>query len=191
MKIDSRVPTEVHHRYRYKNASFPTPGDFDVAGWMNAVTGDTHSENCKIEVDYVRLYGSTGNNLILIAENEYAQFSVNDDGGLYYRYPYFPYGYDQHDPMTGKTDGNILTFYPSQKPEKVWHWWTPHFQASNGFQFESYRMVCRLRIQGNVVVQAGIDFKDYQNNTHELGCSDWYFENNGNWQEVVFDTQNN
>lgn len=189
MQIDDRVPAEVHHRFKYKNTSYPLPGDIDIAGWMNAVTGDCQSQNCLIEVDYVRLFGRTGNQLQLLAENEYNQFSANNDGGLYLRYPFFPAGYDQHESMPGNTNSGILTIYPSQSPDKVWHWWTPHYQSFDGFHFDSYVMVCKLRIEGNVIVQAGIDFKDRQNVTHELGCSDWYFENGGTWQDVVFDTK--
>lgn len=187
--IDDRIPAEVHHRFKYKNTSNPTLADIDIAGWMNAVTGNIQSGNCRIEVDYMRLYGRIGNHLVLLAENEYSQFAAHDDGGLYLRYPFFPAGYDQHEPMPGSTDGDILTINPLQVPNKVWHWWTPHFQSNNGFHYDSYKMACRLRIQGNVIVQAGIDFKDQQNVTHELGCSDWYFENDETWQEVIFDSQ--
>ena len=187
-RFDDRVPSEVHHRFKYHNTSYPLSDDIDVAGWMNAITGENLLHDCKIEIDYVRLYGRTGNQVDLLAENEYFTFSSTIDGGLYLRYPYFPKGYDEHDPMPGNASEGVLTIYPLQTPDKVWHWWTPHHLSYSGFRYDSYVMVCRLRIQGNVIVQAGIDFKDRRNTTHELGCSDWHFENGGNWQEVVFDT---
>ncbi len=189
LKIDDRIPPEVHHHYAYKNISYPSATDIDITGWVIAATDNNILDDCKIEIDYVRLYGKSGDNWISLTENQYSTYSSTDDGGLYSRYPFFPSGYDQHDPMPGTTNGNILTIYPSQNSKKVWHWWTPHVVSPNGFNYAAYKMVCYLRITGHALVQAGIDFKDSYNNTHELGCSDWYFENGGNWQEVIFDSQ--
>jgi len=189
LKIDDRIPQEVHHHNAYRNINVPYSDDNDINGWVIALTDNNILDSCKIEVDYVRLYGRINDNLILFVENEYNTYSSLNDGGLYLRYPFFPPGYDQHDPMPGTVSNSILTFYPSQNIRKVWHWWTPHYISTNGFDYDSYRMECRLRIFGHALVQAGVDFRDENNHIHELGVSDWYFENNGAWQDVVFDTK--
>jgi len=100
------------------------------------------------------------------------------------------YGFDQHDPMPGTVLNSILKIQPGLHSDKVWHWWTPrYYQPQPPFQFDSYRTECRLRIVGHAVVQIGIDFRDATEAIHELGVSDWCFENSGQWQTLIFDSQ--
>lgn len=189
LKIDDRIPQEAHHHYAFRNINIPGSGDINIVGWVIAITDNNIIDTCKMEVDYVKLWGRIGDTLVLLAENEYNTYSPLNDGGLYLRYPFFPIGYDQHDSMPGNVSNGILTFYPSQNVKKVWHWWTPQYQSPVGFNYDSYKMICRIRIIGHALAQAGIDFKDGNNHIHELGVSDWYFENNGMWQDVIFDTK--
>ncbi|HEY5592776.1 MAG TPA: hypothetical protein VIK55_17375 [Paludibacter sp.] len=189
-ELDTRIPTEVAHRYGFVNTAVPSLNDIKVCGWMQAIIDTSYSGIGKVEVDYIKLYGFTGNNSTFLKENEYnTTYSPDNDGGLYYRFPFFPKG-DYHDRMPGNIKDGILTFYPSDSPKKVWHWWTPQFESANGFNFYSYKTVCRIRLTGPISVQAGIDFRDSsEKNIHELGVSEWYFENGGDWQIVTFDSK--
>ena len=186
--IDDRIPTEVHHRKGYLDTNLPASYHRVITGWVQALSDNNIIDSSKIDVDYLRLYGRIGNDSVLIDSKEYDSWNSNDDGGLYFRYPFFPEG-DEHTSMPAKSTNGVLTFYPSDKIDRVWHWWTGNKVNSGQFNFDSYKLICRLRIIGKAVVQAGIDFKTTENTINELGVSDWYFENNGEWQDVIFDTK--
>lgn len=188
-KIDERIPVEAAHHYGFFNTSVPSSEDISVAGWVVALSDNNIIDTSKIEVDYVRVFGFYGSDSTLLSNNEYNSYSPTNDGGLYYRYPFFPEGYDQHDAMPGTVSNGILSFYPSDNIRKVWHWWTPRYITSNDFNFDSYKMECRIRITGHAVAQVGIDFRNASEVVHELGVSDWYFENRGEWQTIFFDTR--
>jgi len=188
--IDDRIPAEVHHRYPYLNTQLPQANHVRITGWLQALTDNNIIGDSKIEVDYVRVYGRRGNDSVLLVSHEYDSYNSNDDGGLYLRYPFFPsQEFDDNDPMPGTVKDGILTFNPSDVQDKVWHWWSHWHQTPMIFDYDSYKMVCRIRISGHAVVQGGIDFRDAAEKTYELGVSEWYFENGGEWQEVVFDTR--
>lgn len=187
--IDDRIPAEVHHRYSYLNTHLPQANHVRITGWLQALTDNNIIGDSKIEVDYIRVYGRRGNDSVLLVSHEYDGYDPVQDGGLYLRYPFFPAGFDQHTSMPGTVKNGILTFYPSDVRDKVWHLWSHWHNTSTTFDYDSYKMVSRLRITGHAVVQGGIDFRDAAEKTYELGASEWYFENGGEWQEVVFDSQ--
>jgi hypothetical protein len=187
--IDDRIPAEVHHHTAYLNTSLPQPEHVKIAGWATAITDNNILNDSQIEIDFIKLYGRKNNQLTLLTANDYLSFDPENDGGLYYRYPFFPYTHDWHDPMPGSVSNGILTINTSQNRMKVWHWWTHTIDSPNGFDYDSYKLVCKMRITGHSMVQLGIDFKDQWWSIDELGVSDWHFHNNGQWQEVVFDTQ--
>lgn len=187
--VDDRIPAEVHHHYSYLNTHLPLANHVRITGWLQALTDYNIIGDSKIEVDYIRVYGRRGLDSVLLASHEYNNYDATNDGGLYLRYPFFPAGFDQHMPMPGTVKDGILTFYPSDVSKKVWHFWSKWNELPNTFNYESYKMVARIRINGHAVVQGGIDFRDAAEKTYELGVTDWYFENCGAWQEVVFDTK--
>jgi len=187
--VNDRIPVEVHHRYPFLDTTLPRPNHIRISGWMQALTDNYIIGDSKIEVDYIRVYGRRGNDSALLVSHEYDSYDPNEDGGLYLRYPFFPAGFDQHTPMPGTVKDGILTFNPSDVRDKVWHWWSHWHNTPTTFDYDSYKMVSRLRITGHAVVQGGIDFRDAAEKTYELGVSDWHFENGGEWQEVVFDTR--
>lgn len=189
LSTNDRIPQEAHHHKTYRNRNVPYPEDINVVGWVVALTDNNILDTCTIDVDYIKVFGRVGNNLTPLCSNDYTTYNPDDDGGLYLRYPFFPEGFDEHDPMPGTLSQGILTIYPSQNNKKAWHWWSDRFTSSGGFNYDSYRVECRLRITGHAVVQAGIDFRNASETVHELGVSDWYFENNGTWQDVVFDSK--
>jgi len=189
IQIDDRIPAEVHHRIGYKKTN-PGPDYKYVLGWMALITNNDIIDTSEIEVDYLKVYGRNNGNLTLLRSDDYNSFDTVNDGGLYSRYPFFPEGFDQHEPMPATTQAGILKFYPTQNIKKVWHWWNSNWYYLTT-SYDSYRLVCKIRIQGHSLVQGGIDFRqDYTNpnTTYELGVSNWYFENNGQWQDVVFDS---
>jgi len=189
IQIDDRIPAEVHHRIGYKTTN-PGPDYKYVLGWMALITNNDIIDTSEIEVDYLKVYGRNNGNLILLLSDDYNTFNTLNDGGLYSRYPFFPTGFDQHEPMPATTQAGILKFYPTQNIKKVWHWWNSNWNYLTT-SYDSYRLECRIRIQGHSLVQGGIDFRQTESNpnpTYELGVSNWYFENNGQWQDVVFDS---
>lgn len=185
---DDRIPSEVHHHNSYLNTFVPGPNDINVVGWAVALSDREIADSCKMEIDYIRIFGRLGTNLILLESQEYNAYDPGNDGGLYMRHPFFPEGYDEHDTMPGELSGGVLTLNVYQRPDKVWHWWTPRFYAAS-FSYDSYRVECRVRTTGHAVIQVGIDFRNAQDSVSELGVSDWAFENNGEWQTVVFDSE--
>ena len=122
-----------------------------------------------------------------MASNEYNTYIPGDDGGLFLRYPFFGIN-NQLEPMPGACTNSTLTIHPSDAIKRAWHWWTPSYEASDWSIYDGYKTECKLRIQGQVLAQAGIDFRAPNGDIHELGVSDWYFENGGEWQVVTFET---
>lgn len=192
--IDERIPIEVDHRYAYRNLKVPASIHTIITGWVQALADNNIIDSSRIDVDFIRLYGFNGkDSTLIIPPKEYDTYNPANDGGLYLRYPFFPPCCDEHPSMPGSilTPG-ILTFFPSENISKVWHWWTGNVTI-NPLTYDNYKVVCLLKITGHAVVQAGIDFKYLKDNkieTNELGVSDWYFEKNGAWQEVIFDSRN-
>jgi len=187
--VDDRIPAEVHHRYPYLNTKLPKANHVRITGWLQALTDNNIIGESKIEVDFIRVYGRKGNDSVLLVSHEYDNYNPNEDGGLYLRYPFFPAGFDQHSAMPGTVKNGILTFYPSDVRDRVWHWWSHWHNSPIAYNYDSYKMISRLRITGHALVQGGIDFRDAAEKTYELGVTDWYFENGGEWQEVVFDSK--
>lgn len=186
--VDDRIPAEVHHRYSYLNTQLPNANHIRITGWLQALSDNNTFGKSKIEVDYIRVYGRKGNDSVLLVSNEYSSYSSHEDGGLYQRYPFFPPGFDQYIPMPGTVTDGVLTFYPSDVRDMVWHWWSHWHNTPISFNYDSYKMISRIRITGHAVVQGGIDFRDAAEKTYELGVSGWYFEKGGEWQKVVFDS---
>lgn len=187
--IDDRIPPEVYHRKAYH--ILPPGSDYPyVCGWMALITNNDVLDTCEIWVDYLQLFGRKNGILYLLTSDDYNTFDTMNDGGLYTRYPFFPAGVYQHDPMPADVQGGVLVFHPTQHIKKIWHWWnsTWHYLTT---EYDSYRLECRIKITGHALVQGGIDFRQTASNpdpTWELGVSNWYFENNGDWQDVIFDS---
>lgn len=186
---DDRIPSEVHHHHAYRDNEVPYSYDNDIAGWIVALSDNNFLESSKVEIDFIRVYGLIGINQILLCEQNYNSYDPMNDGGLYLRYPFFPKGYDQHDPLPGNVSAGILTINTSDYRTRSPHLWSNHHFATNWSIYSGYRLHCRARITGHALIQGGIDFKDAANNIHELGVSDWYFHGNGQWQDVIFDTR--
>lgn len=189
VNIDDRIPSEVAHRYKYLDKGLIYNSGTSITGWAIAINDNNIIDTSKIEVKYIRLYVFKNNVSTLLDNKEYKGnkgFSSQNDGGLYYRFPFFPEG-DSHIDMPGTTNDSVLTFSPSSMPNKVWHWWTDR-KESNGFDYDAYKVECKFRMKGHALVQVGIDFK-VNDSIKELGVSDWYFEKNGEWQNAVFDTR--
>ncbi|GAB1402879.1 hypothetical protein MASR1M74_00570 [Lentimicrobium sp.] len=189
MTIDDRIPTEVHHHYAYRNLNVPLNEDVNVVGWLIALSDNNHLSPSTVEVDYIKVYGFQGSDSILLCSQEYNSYNPINDGGLYLRYPFFPPGYDIHAPMPANLNSGILSFSPSDNRLAVCHLWSDRYQLISSSQFDNYKVICRVRIDGHATNEAGIDFRDIYENVHEMGVSEWYFHNNGQWQEVIFDSR--
>ena len=158
----TRIPAEVHHRYAYHTTN-PGPNYPYISGWMALITNNDIIDTCIIQVDSLNVYGRKNSNLTLLLSENYNSFDTVNDGGLYSRYPFFPMGFDQHNPMPASTHGDTLIFYPTKNIKKIWHWWNSSWYPLTT-EFDSYRLVCRMKIQGHALAQGGIDFRqDYTN----------------------------
>lgn len=186
---DDRIPPEAHHHQAYLNTDVPMPGDINLAGWIIAMSDNNYQEESKVEIDFIRVYGFNGNDSTLLCSQNYNTYDPVNDGGLYLRYPFFPPGHDEHSPLPASITNGVLSFFASDHRKSVPHLWTQKYAQPNGFAFDGYKLHCKARITGHAVIQAGIDFRNASNTVHELGVSSWYFHNNGQWQDVIFDSR--
>ena len=188
LKIDDRVPVEAHHHTGRTNLNGPPSDKEYLTGWIVVLSDNTTPNNSIVEMDYLRVYGWSNNDWHLIASEDYDYFTSPDKGKLFIRYPFFPEGFDGTGPMSGSANNGILTFAPSTERRSVWHLWTPQTFSAHG-TYDGFKVVARLRILGEASAQVGLDFKDLQYNTFELGVSDWSFGHTSEWQEVVYDSR--
>jgi len=189
--IDDRIPPEVAHRYFYKNA-FPSNDHHNLTAWVQVLTDNNCIDTCQVDVDYLKVSGRKSGILTTLVEDDYNTFNQNGDGGLFLRYPFFPPGdYHEH-PFPDTLNGGIMTFYPTNNIKRVWHWWNSQpANVSDITQYDSYRVECRMKIKGHALAQVGLDFINPSDNHYELGTGNWVFENPGEWQDVIFDSQDN
>ncbi len=188
LKIDDRVPVEAHHHAGHTNIYGPPVNKEYLTGWIAMVSDNTTPNTSIVEIDYLRVYGWSDNDWHLISTEDYDYFSSPEKGKLYVRYPFFPRDFDGTGPMSGIANNGILTFSPSDERRSVWHLWTPQTYSAHGV-YDGYKVVARLRILGEAAAQVGLDFKNLQGTTFELGVSDWYFGHTAEWQDVVFDSR--
>jgi hypothetical protein len=187
---DDRIPNEAPHHKSFRNTKVPYATDNKILGWIIALSDNELIDSCSVQIDWLRVYGYNDNDSVLLCEHNYTTFHPVWDGGLFLRYPFFPPGAYNPEPFPGTVNNGILVFYPSDERQRIWHLWTDNYISPQGFSFTGYKVVSRARIQGHALVQLGIDFRNSANIIHELGVSDWYFHNNGQWQLMEFDSRN-
>lgn len=190
--IDDRIPPEVKHREGYELDFDEFPGDsyHYILGWLQAITDNEILAESEIETDYFKLMGKKNGEWETFVHDDYQDgFDTINHGGLYYRYPFFPEGYDDHDPMPADTQDGKLVFKPSGNRKKVWHWWnSEQYYIEDNLSYDIYKIEAKIRISGPALVQGGIDFRETQSGeTYEIGVSDWYTEEDGEWQIVTFE----
>lgn len=198
--VNDRIPPEVHWPY-YKihhpnNPSHSNPNINQVVAWAAVITDNNFDMPVKVEIDYLRLYARTVSGDILLTTDEYTSgFNQTSDGGLYWRYPFFPPGFDEHKPMPANTENGFLVFYPHQHRDTIWHFWNSQWpRAATSPQHTSYYTEIKYRITGKAVIQIGMDFYGGSGNSTywilEAGVSDWAFETyNNEWKTLTFDTK--
>jgi len=186
---DPRIPDEVKFRAGYINAD-PRPPDFkSVLLWGIAIADSRVAdyENATVEVTWTQLTCRANGK----------DFVLNDDtgnvrGGLYRRNPWF--GINDHETMPLDYDraNSTVVLRVGRRADKVWHFWSvsPRATLPPG-KPEGCTVKARLRISPGALVQMGMDYwKDSTGefapgNSHEAGCSNWYFPSEG-WQEAEF-----
>lgn len=198
--INDRIPPEVHWPiytiHHPNNPSHTNSNINQVIAWAQVLTDNNFDMPVKVEIDYLRLYARTSSGDILLTSDEYnSSFNQVNDGGLYWRYPFFPPGFDEHEPMPAVTENGVLVFYPHQHRDTVWHFWNSQWpRPATNPEHTSYYTEIKYRITGKAAIQIGIDFYGGSgNNTYrilEAGGSDWGFETyNGEWNVLTFDTR--
>lgn len=187
---DPRVPEEVSYKAGYVNPVAP-PRDFKSALLWGIAIADTRVpgyESAKVEIASTQLTCRVdGKDLIL-----------NDDlgnvrGGLYRRDPWF--GIDQHEPMpvTHDVSNNAVMLEVGQRPDRVWHFWSPSPRAAlPSGNLEGCTVKARVKISPGALLQMGMDYWRTPTiafgpggNNHEAGASNWYFPSD-QWQEATF-----
>jgi len=187
---DPRVPEEVSYKAGYVNLVRP-PDDFKSALLWGIAIADTRipgHESAKIEIASTQLTCRVdGKDVIL-----------NDDigavrGGLYRREPWF--GIDQHDPMpvTHDAANHTVVLPVGQRPDRVWHFWSPSPRAAiPSGSLEGCTVKARVRIFPGALLQMGMDYwrtptvaYGLGGTNHEAGASNWYFPSE-QWQEATF-----
>lgn len=181
---DDRIPPEVHHpkdSIKVING-VPGPNYTKLAGWVQVLHDNNFIESSKIEVKSIKLYARVGTQDVLLDAADYSvtPFNPSEDGGLYFRYPFFVHPTD-HEPMEPASVVNgLLTFNPSDHKDTVWHFWNPADPlVSTNPNYTSYWFEIIYRITGQACVQIGIDFRDANNSTFEGCVSNWRFETYG------------
>lgn len=181
---DDRIPPEVHYpkdTIKVENG-VPGPNYTKLAGWVQVLHDNNFIEPSKIEVKSIKLYARVGTQDVLLDAADYSvtPFNPSEDGGLYFRYPFFVHPTD-HDPMEPASVVNgLLTFNPSDHKDTVWHFWNPaESLVSTNQNYTSYWFEIIYRIIGQACVQIGIDFRDPTDNTFEGAVSNWRFETYG------------
>jgi hypothetical protein len=186
----SRIPDEVRYKSGYINP-VPKPSDFTSAMLWGIAIADTRVpgyEKARVEVAHTQLS----------CRVDGTDITLNDDrgnlrGGLYRRHPWF--GTDVHDPipLAYSNDHRIVTLYVGQRPDRVWHFWSPSPRAVLPLgHLEGCTVKARVKISPGALLQIGMDYwrnptVEYgsSGNNHEAGASDWYFPSK-QWQEAIF-----
>ncbi|HSZ01503.1 MAG TPA: IPT/TIG domain-containing protein [Terriglobales bacterium] len=187
---DPRVPDEVSYKAGYVNAVAP-PRDFKSALLWGIAIADTRvpgHKSAEVEIASTQLTCRVeGKDVILNDDNG------NVRGGLYRREPWF--GTDQHDPMplTYDQSNHAVVLKVGQRPDRVWHFWSPSPRAllPSG-KLAGCTVKARVKISQGALLQMGMDYWRSPTlpygpggNNHEAGASNWYFPSD-QWQEAVF-----
>jgi hypothetical protein len=186
----SSVPDEVKYKTGYVNPT-PPPPDFKSALLWGIAIADTRIPGyatAQVEIASTQLTCRVdGKDVIL-----------NDDlaeirGGLYRRNPWF--GTDQHEPMpvTGDAANHAVVLPVGQRPDRVWHFWSPSPRAAlPSGHVAGCTVRVRAKISPGALLQVGMDY--WRNptiaygpggNNHEAGASNWYFPS-PHWQDLTF-----
>jgi len=163
----------------------PPAGFRTAVGWMQTVQDTRRDGRGWIEVDWLRLHAVVDGRDRTIANDAYDRGQAC--GGLYTREPWFADN-RQSDMRSEFADG-FLVLKPSERPEKVYHWWNCH-RATIPLRATRVWADARVRIHGAAAVQLGIDYwRDaeakyggYNVNNREAGSSRWYFDDTTDWQ---------
>lgn len=192
--IDQRVQPEVPFSNYCNHNTIPNTSTHKcIKPWFQVLHDYRYPDSVsKIEVDYFELYYRIGNeNKLMIREDYSDGFDQTSEGGLYSRYPFLSSCNDGHTQMPANCPNGVLTFYPSDNKNKLYHFWLQ--PGINRVSNDRYYLIAKLKITGPASIQAGIDFTPDGTsaiNHIELGASNWYFESS-DWQYLIFDSENN
>jgi hypothetical protein len=187
---DPRVPGEVSYKAGYVNPVSP-PRDFKSALLWGIAIADTRvpgHESAEVEIASTQLTCRVDGKDVILNND-----TGNVRGGLYRRNPWF--GTDEHDPMplTHDVVSHAVVLPVGQRPDRVWHFWSPSPRAAlpTG-NLEGCTVKARVKISPGALLQMGMDYwrtptiaYGLGGNNHEAGASNWYFPST-QWQEAIF-----
>jgi hypothetical protein len=187
---DPRIPDEVSYKAGYVNP-IPPPSDFKSALLWGIAIADTRIpgyESAEIEIASTQLTCRVDGKDVVLNDD-----GGNVRGGLYRRNPWF--GTDQHEPipMTDDVADHAVVLRVGQRPDRVWHFWSPSPRAAlpTG-NLEGCTVKARVKISRGALLQMGMDYWRTPTiaygpggNNHEAGASNWYFPSD-QWQEATF-----
>jgi hypothetical protein len=187
---DPRVPDEASYKAGYVNP-LQAPRDFTSALLWGIAIADTRvpgHESAEVEIASTQLTCRVDGKDVILNND-----TGNVRGGLYRRDPWF--GTDQHDPMplTHNVANHAAVLAVGQRPDRVWHFWSPSPRAPlpTG-DLEGCTVKARVKISPGALLQMGMDYWRTPTiaygpggNNHEAGASNWYFPS-PEWQEATF-----
>ncbi len=167
------------------------PQNFSCAvPYGHVAHNDQNGENSKVEVDYFKFFILKGGEKKLIYQDQYIDFNPKKDGGLFNLDPWC--GGDEKEDMIVALSSNTMSFNPSDKKDKIYHWWSKE-RISIRESFTGILIEMRVRIQGGACVGVGLDWYKDEKCVPELnynhfaaGVSKWYFSETSDWQTIQF-----
>jgi len=187
---DPRVPDEVSYKAGYVNP-VPPPRNFKSALLWGIAIADTRVagyESAQVEIQTTELTCRVDGKDVVLNDD-----GGNVRGGLYSRDPWF--GTNQNDPMpvTHDAANHAVVLAVGQRPDRVWHFWSPSPRAAlPSGNLEGCTVTASVKISPGALLQMGMDYwrtttigYGTGGNNHEAGASNWYFPSD-QWQEAMF-----
>lgn len=177
-------------RQGFVSMALPPTGWTSGAPWMQALHDGRLGGSSTVEIDWIRLYAVVGTSETLLVGDGPGLLAGVDWGNTYLRIPWYAAGSEIL--LTVHPNPEIVTFAPASDSARVWGWGGLRASAIPAGTTHC-RMRALVRITGNALVQAGIDYwrtpaATGPGDNVRAGHSDWYFAT-PNWQTIVVDLE--
>lgn len=185
------APAEALYKSSYFRYPTPPAGYPAVVGLMHAIDINGTGTPSKVEVDWMRLYGTVNGQTTLLYEDTFdTHTSLMDWYGLYSRNPW--YAGDKLASMPFVIQNSSLIIEPSLIPNRIYHWWNTSRVLIPAGTTRVW-LEAKVRITGGAGVQAGLDYwvstsaswNGTDVNNTEAGASNWYGNSTTDWQIIT------
>ncbi len=193
---DNYIPVDCYDWGKRAWSGDDQNGDYHaIQGWFQAVTLDPNvapNNDWVIEIKYAVLVSrdraTQKDTIVALLNYNGSSRSLNtNEGGLFSRW----YQDNSFSAMKNSLiDNGVLKIYPGSFPDRVSHWW---MHSSGKYRREAnkdYRIICRVRITGNIALQIAADYyKEVSSNypdNKEAWHSSWIGQTNGKFVTYYF-----